>query len=69
MTNSARSPCVRCGTPLHTGEGRIVAAFSVLELEELAFATRDVRVREPLLCAIGLLDQERDRAVRREMAE
>ena len=51
MTDSARSPCVRCGSPLHTGEGRIIVAFSVLELEELAFATRDVRVRERLLAA------------------
>ena len=54
-----RSPCVRCGNILHTGEGMVTVSFSVDELEELACQTTDPAVRRRLLCAIGLLDSDR----------
>lgn len=52
---------------LHTGEGRVTVAFTPDELAELACAAPDVRVRERLLCALGLLDADRERSVRAEM--
>jgi hypothetical protein len=55
---------------LHTGEGRVLVAFTVGELEELAMATSDHRVAGRLACAIGLIDEEREqdvRAARREV--
>ena len=64
---SDRSPCVRCGMILHTGEGRVTVAFTPDELAELACAAPDARVRERLLCALGLLDADRERSVRAEM--
>ncbi len=67
MTDSVRAPCVRCGSPLHTGEGRIVVSFTLDELEELAWAAVDRKGRQRLLCAIGLLDVERERRIRMEM--
>lgn len=62
----SRSPCVRCGALLHTGEGKVVVSFSLDELEELAFATGNAAVRRRLVCAIGLLDGERADLVARE---
>lgn len=58
-----RSPCVRCGNMLHTGEGRVTVSLSVDELEELALATTSVEVRRRLACAVGLLDAERERRI------
>ena len=63
---SDRAPCVRCGMLLHTGEGRVTVAFSPAELADLACAAGG-RVRERLLCALGLLDAELERAVRAEL--
>lgn len=67
-TGSTRAPCSRCGTILHTGEGRVTVTFSLDDLEALAWAAADYNVRQRLLCAIGLLDVERERRIRREMA-
>ena len=49
---------------LHTGEGRVIVAFTPAELEELALATSDPNVSDRLLCALGLLDPDRERAAR-----
>lgn len=65
-----RAPCVKCGRLLHTGEGRVLVSFQVDELSELAVATSDPAVRERLLCALSLLDEEtanRTRALLREV--
>jgi hypothetical protein len=32
---SARSPCVKCGTLLHTGEGRVTISITVPEIDDL----------------------------------
>lgn len=64
-----RSPCVRCGALLHTGEGRVVVAFSADELEDLVCAAPDPRVARRLACALGLLDPDRERAVLEARAE
>ena len=66
---SERAPCVRCGALLHTGEGRVVVAFSADELEELAYAAPSKRVAMRLACALGLLDDEREQAVLQARAE
>lgn len=63
---SDRAPCVRCGLLLHTGEGRVIVAFTADELEEMAWATTDANVADRLLCALGLLDADREKAVRAE---
>ncbi len=65
----SRSPCVRCGLLLHTGEGRVLVAFSVAELSELAVGAADKNVRERLLCALGLLDQDEERMARATLAD
>lgn len=61
-----RAPCVRCGMLLHTGEGRVTVSFTPDELEALALASTDRNVSDRLLCALGLLDADRERAARRE---
>jgi hypothetical protein len=61
--------CERCGNLLHTGEARIVVAFSADELEELAYAAPNPRVARRLACALGLLDVERESAVIEARAE
>ncbi len=53
-----RAPCVKCGNILHTGEGRVIVAFTVAELKELAESTGDLAVRRRLVCAISLLDDQ-----------
>ncbi len=58
-----RSPCVRCGNLLHTGEGKVTVSFSLDELESIATETLDPAIRRRVLCAIGLLDEARERAV------
>lgn len=60
---NVRAPCVRCGHLLHTGEGRVTVSFSVDELAELACATGDRGVQSRLLCAIGLLDPDLEKAL------
>ncbi len=64
MIDSVRAPCVRCGRMLHDGTGRLLLAFTVAELAELACATGDRGVQARLLCAIGLLDSELADALR-----
>lgn len=65
---SERAPCVKCGRILHTGEGRILVAFSPAELAELAAASPDAGVRARLLCALDLLDEDLADSVRADLA-
>ncbi len=58
-----RAPCVRCGNTLHTGEGRVVVAFSPTELEQMVYEISDASVRRRLICAIGLLDPDAERRI------
>lgn len=65
--------CHRCtGCPdervRNTDKGLATAVvFTLDELEDLAFATSDIFVRERLLCAIALHDTEREMRLRAEM--
>jgi hypothetical protein len=54
---------------LHTGEGRVTVSFQAEELAELAVGAADKRVRERLLCALGLLDEDEEMAARAALAE
>jgi hypothetical protein len=45
------------------GTGRVLIAFTLDEMEELAFATASDAVRLRLATAIGLLDHRRQRIV------
>jgi hypothetical protein len=51
---------------LHTGEGRIGVAFTLDELEELAFATGNAKTRARLITAIGLFDHDLADRIERE---
>lgn len=62
----SRSPCVRCGVLLHTGEGRVTVSFSADDLASLAIDTTDPKLAERLACALGVIDPERERALRTE---
>jgi hypothetical protein len=64
-----RSPCVRCGLLLDATAEKVLVGLTPDELAELACGTGDPRVRERLLCALGLLDAQRERDVRAEMIE
>jgi hypothetical protein len=66
---SDRAPCVRCGMLLHTGEGRVIVSFQADELADLAVSAADKRVRERLLCALGILDEDAEDATRGALAE
>lgn len=55
---SDRAPCVRCGRILHTGEGRVLVAFTPEELYEMALEVVDPRVKARLICALDLIDPE-----------
>jgi hypothetical protein len=57
-------PCVRCGHILHTGEAKVSVALSTDELAELIETTLNLRTRARLLCALGLLDPEKERNLR-----
>ncbi len=59
-----RTPCAKCGAILHTGEGRVTVSFTVDELEELVAATGSALMADRLACAIGLLDEARERQAR-----
>lgn len=59
-----RSPCLRCGTTLHTGEAKVLMGFSADELAQMVHEVSDDRVRQRLLCALGTIDPERERAER-----
>ena len=52
------SPCTTCGRTLHTGEGRVLIAFTANELFEMATEVVDSRVKARLICALGLVDAE-----------
>ena len=67
LPDSARAPCVRCGYILHTGEGRVVVAFNLDELEDIATSVPNSAVAQRVLCAIGLLDAEREDRLRAEV--
>lgn len=56
-----RAPCMRCGHILHTGEGKVTVSMTVTELEDLIINTTDLDLRKRLLCAIGLLDAQKER--------
>lgn len=55
---SDRAPCVKCGRILHTGEGRVLVAFTADELFEMATEVVDPRVKARLICALDLIDPE-----------
>jgi hypothetical protein len=58
-----RQPCVRCGHILHTGEGKVTLSMTVAELEDLITQTTNLDLRKRLLCAIGLLDAQKERVL------
>jgi hypothetical protein len=53
-----RSPCVRCGQLLHTGENRVTVSLTVDELASLFVGNPDDALKRRLLCAIGLLEPD-----------
>jgi hypothetical protein len=53
-----RSPCVKCGRILHTGEGRVLVSFTADELCVMIDEVADPRVRARLACALSLLDPQ-----------
>lgn len=57
-------PCDYCARILHTGEAKILVAFTVRELKGLVQDTCDIAVQERLLKAIGLLDAELEKELR-----
>jgi len=63
--SDARCSC--CGSILHTGEAMVLLGLTLDELEELACATSDAKLRRRLLCAIGLLDVGREMKLLREV--
>ncbi len=61
-----RAACVRCGSILHTGEGKITMQFSVEELIDLFKACEGygmpmLPVMRRISCAVGLLDESAER--------
>ena len=52
---------MRCGHILHTGEGKVTVSMTVTELEDLIINTTNLDLRKRLLCAIGLLDAQKER--------
>lgn len=73
---SDRSPCVRCGMILHTGEGRITVSFTVDELIDLAWAEHNSgpvfdtrKMVDRLLCAAELLDADKVKETREWLAQ
>lgn len=57
-------PCEYCTRVLHTGEAKILVSFTVKELVKIIEDTTDIYIKERLLNAIGLLDQELERLLR-----
>jgi hypothetical protein len=68
-----RTPCVRCGMLLHTGEGRVTIALTAQECVDLAWdafnGDRLNPVIDRLLCAAGLLDEALEKRTHAEMPE
>jgi Zn-finger nucleic acid-binding protein len=61
--------CVRCrGVYVDTGEARVMVGLTANEMVELVHGTTDARLREHLLRAISLVDPERERQERAELA-
>jgi hypothetical protein len=56
--------CEYCTRILHTGEAKILVAFTVKELVKIIEDTQDIRIQERMLKAIGLLDAELERILR-----
>jgi hypothetical protein len=57
-------PCEYCTRILHTGEAKILVAFTVKELVKIIEDTQDIRIQERMLKAIGLLDAELEKLLR-----
>jgi hypothetical protein len=57
--SSLQSPCVKCGRLLHTGEGRVLIAFTPDELFNMAVEVIDPKVQARIVCALSLIDPER----------
>lgn len=68
----SRSPCVRCGALLHTGEGKVIVAFTAQELIDLAWDAHNGDRHNPviarLLCAASLLDDALASSARADLA-
>lgn len=58
---SDQAPCVRCGRLLHTGEGRILVAFTPDELDIIAISVPNAAIAARAICAMGIIDPERER--------
>lgn len=58
--------CENCARILHTGEAKIMVAFTVRELTGLVRDTLSTDVQERLLKAIGLLDSKLEKELREE---
>lgn len=58
--------CENCARILHTGEAKIMIAFTVRELTGLARDTLSMEIQERLLKAIGLLDSDLEKELREE---
>lgn len=68
MSDAFSNPhCGSCGSVLHTGEAKVLFGLTLDELEELATATSNARLRRRLLCAIGLIDVGREMQLLREV--
>lgn len=57
-------PCEYCTRILHTGEAKILVAFTVKELVKIIEDTQSIEIQERMLKAIGLLDAELERILR-----
>lgn len=57
-TCGAVNGCENCTRVLHTGEGRVLVGLTVKELTDLVNGTTMLDLRERLLRAIALLDDE-----------
>lgn len=63
------SPCVRCGLRLNIGSGKITVSFTPDDLAGLIRDTSDQNMQDRLLCAMGVLAPDMERAVRAELTE
>lgn len=57
-------PCEYCTRILHTGEAKILVAFTVKELVKIIEDTQSIEIQERMLKAIGLLDRELEKLLR-----
>lgn len=68
-TGGLFSPCVRCGIRLNIGRGQITVSFTPDDLAGLIRDTSDANMQDRLLCAMGVLAPETERALRVELAD